>query len=383
MSDDFFIRLERQLEAAELRELKRAPARRRIASARRLLSAPLAAAAVGVAVVALVAIVMTVARESDVERPTAPPGKKAVATDVERGVRFSLDGRVLTVQLLPDRPEVLETVSGAQISAACGTNIAAPPGDPRRETGTLTRRWPAGQTSLSYRFPRDASTWCRLYDQTGSIVASVGFPGASPRATGPIAETANNWARLFAASRQVCNEYTTQKRCRPTTQRWADEHRGATAQATAISGDRAAATLVTPEGFELSTVQLRRTATGEWLIDKLGEDGLTAELRRKLRGPGAEESAPAPLTTSTPAPKPPLMACIEATGLTVKPLSTADHMIFKDKGTFAVKVVLGEALANQTMAHPERAHRIGRYFFEFHGGNVDRTAIRTCIKENK
>jgi hypothetical protein len=83
--------------------------------------------------------------------------------------------------------------------------------------------------------------------------------------------------------------------------------------------------------------------------------------------------------TSTP----PLMACIEATGLTVKPLSTADHMIFKDKGTFAVKVVLGEALANQTMAHPERAHRIGRYFFEFHGGKVDRTAIRTCIKENK
>ena len=44
---------------------------------------------------------VTVARESDVERPAAPPGKKVVATDVERGVRFSLDGRVLTVQLLP------------------------------------------------------------------------------------------------------------------------------------------------------------------------------------------------------------------------------------------------------------------------------------------
>ena len=54
----------------------------------------------------------------------------------------------------------------------------------------------------------------------------------------------------------------------------------------AISGDRAAATLVTPEGVELSTVQLRRTATGEWLIDKFGEDGLTAELRLKLRGQG-------------------------------------------------------------------------------------------------
>jgi hypothetical protein len=250
------------------------------------------------AVLALVAVVLTVARESDVERSAAPPGKKVVATDVERGVRFSLDGRVLTVQLLePVRNQTLETVSGAEISATCGANVAAPPGDPRSEA-TLTRRWPDGQTSLSYRFPRDVSNWCRLYDQTGSIVASVSFPGASPRATGPIAETANNWARVFAASRQVCNEYTTEtvceqvncqrvggkpsKRCRPTTQRWADEHRGATAQATAISGDRAAATLMSPEGFELSTVQLRRTATGEWLIDKLGEDGLTAELRRKL-----------------------------------------------------------------------------------------------------
>jgi hypothetical protein len=56
----------------------------------------------------------------------------------------------------------------------------------------------------------------------------------------------------------------------------------ATVQATAISGDRAAATLSNG-----ALVQLRRTATGEWLIDKLGEDGLPAELRRKLRLPGA------------------------------------------------------------------------------------------------
>ena len=77
-------------------------------------------------VVALVAVVVTVARESDVERPAAPPGKKVVATDVERGVRFSLDGRVLTVQLLPPvRNQTFETVSGAEISATCGTNVAA------------------------------------------------------------------------------------------------------------------------------------------------------------------------------------------------------------------------------------------------------------------
>jgi hypothetical protein len=292
MSDDFFIRLERQLEAAELRELNRMPALRRSVSARRLLSVPLAAAAaVGVVIVALVVVVVTVARESDVERPAAPPGKKVVATDVERGVRFSLDGRVLTVQLLPNRPNPIETVSGARISATCG----APPGDPRSET-TLTRLWPAGQTSLSYRFPSDVASWCRLDDQSGSIIAFAGFPGASPEARGPIAETAIKWARLIAASPQTCNDYTSQTACEQMCQPgggkpipgctitlpWAFTFLIATVQATAISGDRAAATLSNGQ-----TIQLRRIATGKWLIDQLGEDGMPAELRRELRSPGA------------------------------------------------------------------------------------------------
>jgi hypothetical protein len=298
MSEDFFIRLERQLAAAELRELNRGPALRRFVSARRLLSVPLAAAAaVGVVLVALVAVVVTVARESDVERPAAPPGKKVVATDVERGVRFSLDGRVLTVQLLRNRPYPShETVSGARISATCGANVAAPPGDPRSET-TLTRLWPAGQTSLRYRFPRDVSSWCRLDDQSGGIVAFVSFPGASPGARGPIAETAIKWARLIAASPHTCNDYTGQTACeqitcqrvggtpipdcRPITLEWAVTFVSATVQATAIGGDRAAATL-----SNHTTLQLRRIATGEWLIDKLGEDGLPAELRRKLMSSG-------------------------------------------------------------------------------------------------
>ena len=121
-------------------------------------------------------------------------------------MRFGLDGRVLTVQLLPDIPDAsYETVSGARISATCGTNVAAPPGDPRRET-TLTRLWPADQTSLSFRFPRDVSSWCRLEDQSGSIVAFVRFPGVPPGgARELITETANNWARLFASSAQTCN----------------------------------------------------------------------------------------------------------------------------------------------------------------------------------
>jgi hypothetical protein len=296
---DFFDDLERELRRAHRRDTAR-HARSRVFVRLRLpgLLATGRRTLVALAVVAaLVAVVLTVAWEADVERPAAPPGKKVVATDVERGVRFSLDGRVLTVQLVRNRPNPIETVSGARISATCGANVAAPPGDPRSET-TLTRLWPAGQTSLSYRFPRDVSSWCRLDDQTGSIVAIVRFPGASPGARGPIAETAIKWARLIAASPQTCNDYTGQTACeqikcqrvggtpipdcRPITLEWAVTFISATVQATAISGDRAAATL-----SNHSTVQLRRTATGKWLIDKLGEFGLPAELRRKLRGPGA------------------------------------------------------------------------------------------------
>ena len=247
-------------------------------------------------VAALVAVVLTVARESDVERPAAPPGKKVVATDVERGVRFSLDGRVLTVQLLPPvRNQTFETVSGARISATCGAK-SPPPGDPRSET-TLTRRWPDGQTSLSYRFPRDVSSWCRLYDQSGSIVASVSFPGASSGARGPIAETANKWARHFASSPQTCTDYMSRTACeqvrranrgyrfRPAGRRRGSGRayfRGATVQRIAISGDRAAATLSNDE-----IVQLRRIATGEWLIDRMGPIGAVgsdAAAQRRERG---------------------------------------------------------------------------------------------------
>ena len=212
---DFFDDLERELRRAHRRDSESHPRSRVFDLRRRLAVLPatgLPALVALAVVVALVAVVVTVARESDVERPAAPPGKKVVATDVERGVRFSLDGRVLTVQLLPPvRNQTLETVSGAEISATCGANVAAPPGDPRSEI-TLFRRWPAGQTSLSYRFPRDVSSWCRLDRQSVGIVACVSFPGAWPGARGPIAETAHNWARLFAASAQLCNAYTVRTR---------------------------------------------------------------------------------------------------------------------------------------------------------------------------
>jgi hypothetical protein len=302
MSDDFFTRLERQLEAAELRELNRGPALRRFVAARRfvnprrLLSVPLAAAAAAGAVLVVLAVLGAIDKNDADRRPqpvgTEPaPRMEVIATDAERGIRFGLDGRLLTVQMLPDIPDAsYETVSGARISATCGT---APPGDPPGET-TLIRLWPADQTSLSYRFPRDVSSWCRLEDQRGSTVAFVRFPGVSPGARELIAETANNWARLFASSAQLCNKYTgptaceqvncqreggtPSEGCRPSKKmrRWAAEHRGATVKKIAISGDRAAATL-SNHGVELDTVQLRRTATGEWLINEFGaSEGVTS-----------------------------------------------------------------------------------------------------------
>ena len=284
---DFFDDLERELRRAHRRDTE-SHARSRVFDRRRLPGLPATGlpALVALAVVAaLVAVVVTVARQSDVERQAAPPGKKVVATDVERGVRFSLDGRVLTVQLLPPvRNQTFETVSGAEISATCGTNVAAPPGDPRSEI-TLFRLWPAGQTSLSYRFPRDVSRWCRLDRQSVGIVAFVSFPGAPSGARGPIAETADKWARHFASSSQTCTDYMSRTACqqlKESTLEWRVYFLGATVQAIAISGDRAAATLSNDE-----IVQLRRRATGEWLIGSMGPIGAVgsdAAAQRRQRG---------------------------------------------------------------------------------------------------
>ena len=284
---DYFADLERELRRAHRRDTERS-ARSRLFDRLRLpgLAAAGRRTLVALAVVAaLVAVVLAVEQKSDVERPAAAPGKKVVATDVERGVRFSLDGRVLTVQLVRNRLNPIEAVSGARISATCGANVSAPPGDPRSET-TLTRLWPAGQTSMSYRFPRNVSRWCRLEDQSGGTVAFARFRGVSPGASELITETATKWARLIASSPQTCNHYTGQTACEqikcqrlsgthiPEGQRalacrlfrsFVGSFRDATVQKIAISGDRAGAML-----SNRLAVQLQRTATGEWLIDKIG-----------------------------------------------------------------------------------------------------------------
>jgi hypothetical protein len=81
-------------------------------------------------------------------------------------------------------------------------------------------------------------------------------------------------------SRTACYQLVRDTRCTDrfcASSPWRADFRGATVQRIAISGDRAAATLSNDE-----IVQLRRIATGAWLIDKAGDYELPAELRRKL-----------------------------------------------------------------------------------------------------
>ena len=256
MSEDFISGLHDDLVEAMDRYERRGP----LAAGgypQRLRPATLARVAAGAAlVVALVAAVSAVWRGSDVERPAAAPGKQVV-TLVSTGLRFSLDGRVLTVQLLPSAPSrTIRRVSGVRISATCGASGSASPGDGRRET--VTRLWPAGQTSLSYRFGRDVSEWCRLDDDPVDrpSVAFVVFPGASPPAMELIRDVANNWlhwARFGLNIAGNCPRHWHQGACEGL---WHD----ATVQDIAINGDRATVRFSNGKSLELHT-----NANGQWM----------------------------------------------------------------------------------------------------------------------
>jgi len=157
----------------------------RLQSPRRVLrpAAGAALAAAAVAVIVVLAVVgATEENAGDGRRQPAStaPGAK-LAIDGQAGVRFRLDGRVLTVRLLPYAPTETQTrVSSARIRATCGKGFTEGPGrgpgpEPRQ---TRTRFWPAGSTLMRFRFPGDISriaTWCRLEDPVVGHVAFVRF----------------------------------------------------------------------------------------------------------------------------------------------------------------------------------------------------------------
>jgi hypothetical protein len=185
--------------------------------------AALAAAAVAV-VIALVAVEAT--EKNDGGRTTgSPPSQHGtkIGIDGQAGVRFSLEGRELTVRLLPYAPlETRQRVSSARIRATCGVAFGqvGPEGDPRTQRVERTRFWPAGRDTMRFRFAVDISSiarWCRAEDPAVGHVAFVQFGTASERVLTPqeaVEWTANEWARMFAASdRNACELYMTQPAC--------------------------------------------------------------------------------------------------------------------------------------------------------------------------
>lgn len=107
----------------------------------------------------------------------AAQAETEVYFDRDHGVRFIVDGPVLTVRLEP--PDIREDVWGRQIRAACSPVFTFRPRKLRRLVVTAEQLWPDGQLELSYTFERDISDrvkWCVLEDaEGGEDLADAGF----------------------------------------------------------------------------------------------------------------------------------------------------------------------------------------------------------------
>jgi len=93
--------------------------------------------------------------------------------DHDAGVRFDLQGTVLTVVLV--RPDLGEEVWGKPTTAVCSPVFSS---RSSRLAVHTTQPWPEGATELSYTFERDVSKhvkWCLLEDDSGGDLASVQF----------------------------------------------------------------------------------------------------------------------------------------------------------------------------------------------------------------
>ena len=214
-------------------------------------------------------------------------------------MRFGLDGRVLTVQLLPPgRDADLSKRSAARGISAIWREKAR-----RRVIRGARPHSPGagrtGQTSMSIRFPRDVSSWCRLEDQSGSILAFVRFTGVPVGGEGAdrrdrrqvgaaLRLQPSDLHRLHEPHRLRAGDGVRTEDTDPGLQgegaavgRTSATRRS---RAIAIRGDQAAATLSNDE-----IVQLRRIPTGQWLIDRMGPIGAVgpdaAAQRRERGGP--------------------------------------------------------------------------------------------------
>jgi hypothetical protein len=271
----------------------------RLRSPRRVLR-PAARAALAAAAVAVIVVLAVVgaSEKNDADRQPAStaPGAK-LAIDRQAGVQFRLDGRVLTVRLLPYAPPETQTrISSARIRATCGGALAqvAPEGDPRNAREERTRFWPAGRRQLSFRFARDITRdarWCRLEDPVVGHVAFVRFTGTAKQ-PGSVEQAvelaANEWARLFAASdRAACERFEAQpaceredcrraggrkvENCTPPSPAYRKSFRDARVEDVAIDGKFAAARFSNGETVRLDRVD-GSGPNGIWLIVRFGGD---------------------------------------------------------------------------------------------------------------
>ena len=293
----------------------------RLQSPRRLVR-PAALAAAAVAAVVVLGVVVAV--DKDVDRHAQPAGGppqqrsgKIEAVDPEARVRFSLEGRVLTVRLLANAPsETRDKVSGKRLRATCAKGFAQGPGpgpgpDPLQ---TRTRLWPAGHDTVHFHFRGDISgiaTWCRLEDPVVGHVAFGKFPDPpQPAKLTPeqeIEQIGNKWAPLFAAApnpdacagwdeqhphREVAAKYMGQpaceqaicervgnraiKNCTPLSLRLQNSFADATVQDVVVKGHRAAARFSNGETVQFGGGFEGRTPPdglpSAWMIDKIGGD---------------------------------------------------------------------------------------------------------------
>jgi hypothetical protein len=104
------------------------------------------------------------------------------ATDLHSGVRFTLDGRALTLRLVPQAgrkpPDVRRKLWGHRLRASCGHS--GPAGNPVAAGLTfIPFRWPRGTLTRKVHLSRDVSAspgWCIVEAVSdGGDIAAVNF----------------------------------------------------------------------------------------------------------------------------------------------------------------------------------------------------------------
>ncbi len=112
----------------------------------------------------------------------AAPAAAETRVDHVHDVSYALNGRTLTVRLVPgpggSLPDVRRKVWGRHITAICSPSFS-----PRRApTGVVrsTLLWPRGEGAVTYTFSRDVSeraAWCLLEREGGTDVSGVNLGG--------------------------------------------------------------------------------------------------------------------------------------------------------------------------------------------------------------